>query len=70
MDEEMSWARRRVDFKRMIPLAIDPEKAKAYRESSQPEEEQTCTMCGPKCRLKTLDSILNNRNTDEDPYLK
>ena len=69
-DEEMSWARRRVDFKRMIPLAIDPEKAKAYRESSQPEEKQTCTMCGPKCPMKTLDSILNNRNTDEDPYLK
>ncbi len=69
-DEEMSWARRRVDFKRMIPLAIDPEKAKAYRESSQPEEEQTCTMCGPKCPMKTLDAILNNRNTDEDPYLK
>lgn len=69
-DEEMSWARRRVDFKRMIPLAIDPEKVKAYRESSQPEEEQTCTMCGPKCPMKTLDSILNNRNTDEDPYLK
>ncbi len=69
-DEEMSRARRRVDFKRMIPLAIDPEKAKAYRESSQPEEEQTCTMCGPKCPMKTLDSILNNRNTDEDPYLK
>lgn len=69
-DEEMSWARRRVDFKRMIPLAIDPEKAKAYRESSQPEEEQTCTMCGPKCPMKTLDSVLNNRNTDEDPYLK
>lgn len=69
-DEEMSWARRRVDFKRMIPLAIDPEKAKAYRGSSQPEEEQTCTMCGPKCPMKTLDSILNNRNTDEDPYLK
>ncbi|PWL45770.1 MAG: thiamine biosynthesis protein ThiC [Veillonellaceae bacterium] len=69
-DEEMSWARRRVDFKRMIPLAIDPEKAKAYRESSQPQEEQTCTMCGPKCPMKTLDSILNNRNTDEDPYLK
>ena len=69
-DEELSWDRRRVDFKRMIPLAIDPEKAKAYRESSQPEEEQTCTMCGPKCPMKTLDSILNNRNTDEDPYLK
>ena len=69
-DEEMSWARRRVDFKRMIPLAIDPEKAKAYRESSQPEEEQTCTMCGPKCPMKTLDAILNTRNTDEDPYLK
>ena len=36
-DEEMSWARRKVDFHRMIPLAIDPGKARRYRESSIPE---------------------------------
>lgn len=69
-DEEMSWARRSVDFKRMIPLAIDPEKARRYRESSKPEEEQTCTMCGPKCPMKTLDEILQNRNSKEDPFRK
>jgi phosphomethylpyrimidine synthase len=68
-DDEMSWARRSVDFHRMIPLALDPEKAKAYRESSRPEEEQTCTMCGPKCPMKTLDEILQNRNSKEDPFL-
>lgn len=67
-DEEMSWARRKVDFHRMIPLAIDPGKAKAYRESSIPEDEATCTMCGSMCPMKTLDEILNNRNADEDPF--
>ncbi len=45
-DEEMSWARRKVDFHRMISLAIDPGKARRYRESSIPEDEATCTMCG------------------------
>lgn len=59
-DEEMSDARRRVDFKTMIPLALDPEKAKRYRESSVPEDENTCTMCGPMCPMKTLDNILEN----------
>ena len=67
-DEEMSWARRKVDFHRMIPLAIDPGKARRYRESSIPEDEQTCTMCGSMCPMKTLDEILNNRNSEEDPF--
>lgn len=64
----MSWARRKVDFHRMIPLAIDPGKARRYRESSIPEDEQTCTMCGSMCPMKTLDEILNNRNAEEDPF--
>ena len=67
-DEEMSWARRKVDFHRMIPLAIDPGKARRYRESSIPEDEATCTMCGSMCPMKTLDEILNNRNAEEDPF--
>ena len=67
-DEEMSWARRKVDFHRMIPLAIDPGKARRYRESSIPEDEATCTTCGSMCPMKTLDEILNNRNAEEDPF--
>ena len=69
-DEKMSWARRKVDFKEMIPLAIDPAKARRYRESSKPEDEFTCTMCGSMCPMKTLDEILNNRNPEDDPFEK
>lgn len=64
-DEKMSWARRKVDFSRMIPLAIDPEKAKKYRESSRPEEENTCTMCGELCPIHMLDKILNRKNPEQ-----
>lgn len=35
-DDSMSQARADVDFNKMIALSIDPEKAKAYRESSLP----------------------------------
>lgn len=54
----------------MIPLAIDPAKARRYRESSKPEDEFTCTMCGSMCPMKTLDEILNNRNPEDDPFEK
>lgn len=67
-DEKMSWARRKVDFARMIPLAIDPEKARRYRESSKPEDENTCTMCGELCPIHALDKILNNKNAKNDPF--
>ena len=42
-DDAMSKARVAVDFDTMIPLSIDPEKARAYYESSKPECEGTCT---------------------------
>lgn len=67
-DEKMSWARRKVDFAHMIPLAIDPEKARRYRESSKPEDENTCTMCGELCPIHALDKILNNKNAKNDPF--
>lgn len=59
-DEAMSQARRKADFKQMIPLALDPDKARRYRESSLPENENTCTMCGSMCPIKLLSDILNN----------
>lgn len=61
-DEAMSRARQKVDFSAMIPLALDPEKARRYRESSRPEDENTCTMCGPMCPMKTMSAILERRN--------
>ncbi|MEG2643362.1 MAG: phosphomethylpyrimidine synthase ThiC, partial [Eubacterium sp.] len=51
-DNAMSAARKKLDWKGMFDLAIDPEKARAYRESSQPEKEDTCSMCGNFCAVK------------------
>ncbi|MBP2638194.1 MAG: bzaF [Firmicutes bacterium] len=58
-DNQMSAARADVDFPRMIELAIDPDKARAYREESKPECEDTCTMCGKMCPMKNMKKILS-----------
>lgn len=58
-DNAMSAARADVDFPRMIELAMDPEKAKRYRETSAPESEDTCTMCGEMCPMRNMKKILN-----------
>lgn len=57
-DDAMSKARVDVDFDKMIPLAIDPEKARRYYESSKPECEGTCSMCGRMCPARTMKKIL------------
>lgn len=60
-DDEMSRARRNLDWKKMFSLAIDPEKARAYRESSQPEAEDTCTMCGKMCAVRNMNLALEGK---------
>jgi len=61
-DNAMSAARAEVDFPKMIELAMDPEKARRYRESSKPEHEDTCTMCGKMCPMKNMKKILNGED--------
>ena len=53
-DNEISIARRKLDWDTQIKLSIDPEKAKRYREASQAEDDE-CTMCGKYCALKLFD---------------
>lgn len=57
-DHAMSKARADLDWNKMIELAIDPEKAARYRATSQPEIEETCTMCGEMCAVKNMNDIL------------
>ena len=40
-------------------LAIDPEKARAYRASAKPEKEDTCSMCGNFCAVKNMNRIMD-----------
>ena len=58
-DDAMSRARHKLDWEQMFDLAIDPEKARAYRASSMPQKEDTCSMCGNFCAVKNMNRILD-----------
>lgn len=58
-DNQMSAARADVNFTKMIELAMDPDKARRYRESSPPEHSDTCTMCGKMCPMRNMKRIIN-----------
>jgi len=56
-DDEISAARKSLDWERVIELAMDREKATSYRESSMPTDEKLCTMCGDFCALKKMADV-------------
>jgi len=58
-DDRMSEARRNLDWSSMFKLAMDPEKAKRYRSESSPENEDSCTMCGKMCAVRSMNKILD-----------
>lgn len=61
-DDRMSEARRNLDWAKMFELAIDPEKARRYRTESQPEVEDSCTMCGKMCAVRNMNKALSKYN--------
>lgn len=63
-DNAMSAARKDLDWTRMFELAMDPEKAREYRASSQPIDEEVCTMCGDLCAVKRSRRILEEQEAE------
>ncbi len=63
-DNQMSKARRDLDWEGMFSLALDPEKARRYRAESTPEHQDTCTMCGKMCAVRNMNKILKNEVVD------
>lgn len=61
-DNEMSAARQAIDWETMYALAIDPEKARRYRESIATEEAHSCSMCGKMCAMRTINKVLNGED--------
>lgn len=57
-DNAMSKARVDLDWEKMYALAIDPKKARNYRESAILEDEKTCSMCGKMCAVNNLNKVL------------
>ena len=60
-DNAMSKARKELNWNQMFALAMDPEKAKAYRASSQPLDQEVCTMCGDLCAVKRSRALLEGK---------
>ena len=65
-DRQMSEARGNLDWEAMLKLAIDPEKATAYRASSLPNNKEVCTMCGDLCAVKRSREVLEDRRKRAD----
>lgn len=61
-DDKMSKARADIDWETMFSLAIDEEKARRYRKESTPEHEDTCTMCGKMCSMRTMKKIMSGED--------
>jgi phosphomethylpyrimidine synthase len=56
-DGKMSKARADLDWEGMFSLALDPEKARSYRESSK-YDGSTCTMCGKMCAVNNMNKTI------------
>jgi len=55
---EMAKARRSLDWPRQFELAIDPDYAKALRESGAPVSDAVCSMCGEYCAIQLVNEVL------------
>ncbi len=56
-DHELSRAKIDLNWEKMLSLCIDPEKAKAYRDSLPPSDASLCSMCGEFCAIKKSKSV-------------
>ena len=63
-DNEMAKARHKLDWEAMFKVAVDPEKARAYYESTPPAERHTCSMCGKMCAVRTTNMILEGKKVE------
>ena len=61
-DNKMAKARADIDWEAMFGLAMDGEKARRYRAESKPEHEDTCTMCGKMCSMRTMKKIMSGED--------
>jgi phosphomethylpyrimidine synthase len=64
IDNQMADARRALDWEAQWACAIDPETARAIREDRKPEHDDTCSMCGKFCAVRSMNKALNGEHID------
>lgn len=64
VDDKMGDARRALDWDGMWQCAIDSEHARSIRDDRRPEQEETCSMCGKFCAIRSMNKALANEHID------
>ena len=66
IDDKMADARRALDWEAQFACALDPETAKAIRDSRKPEDDHsdTCSMCGKFCAVRSMNKALAGEYID------
>ena len=64
IDNKMAEARQKLDWDAQWECALDPETAKAIRDSRAPEQEDTCSMCGKFCAVRSINKALSGEMVD------
>jgi len=64
IDDRMGAARRALDWEAQWELALDGETAKKVRADRSPEHDDTCSMCGKFCAIRSMNKALNNEHID------
>ncbi len=64
IDDKMGEARRQLDWNNQWQCAIDPVTAKSIRETRKPENEDSCSMCGKFCAVRSMNKALNDERID------
>ena len=64
IDDKMADARRDFNWEKQWAYAIDAETAKKIRLDRQPEIEESCSMCGKFCAVRSMNKTLNGECVD------
>ena len=64
LDDRMGDARRNLDWEAQWQCAIDPKTAKAIRDDRAPEHDDTCSMCGKFCAVRSMNKALSGEHID------
>lgn len=64
LDDQMAAARRSLDWEGQWACAIDPDTARRIRDERKPEHEDTCSMCGKFCAVRSMNKALAGEHID------
>ena len=64
LDNKMAEARHKLDWDEMFKVSVDPDKARAYFESTPPADRHTCSMCGKFCAVRSMNKALSGEYID------